>query len=60
MPIQAYIIGEPTLIRRGDGWYVEVCDGENIASVGPVTEEMARVTLAEVLADLKVFDENNQ
>lgn len=58
MPIQAYVLGEPTLIKRADGWYVEVYNGEGIGSTGPMSEEKARQILNEVQTELRAWDAN--
>jgi hypothetical protein len=38
----SYIEGPPEFIERPDGWYVEVTDGNGMASIGPITEEAVR------------------
>ncbi|XUM21038.1 hypothetical protein ACRAVF_27125 [Bradyrhizobium oligotrophicum S58] len=43
-------IGEAKLIKKHDGWYVELFDGEGIHSVGPTDEGTARSIWNEVEA----------
>ena len=53
MPLRAYVIGEPELIERPDGCYIEVCDGEGIHSAGPMTREKAEEMLRDVREEME-------
>lgn len=43
-------IGEAKLIRRDDGWYVDLFDGDGTHSVGPTDEMTARLIWRDVEA----------
>ena len=51
--VRTYAAGKPKLISRDDGWYVEVFDGEGIASAGPMTEALALKVYSDVMAEVE-------
>lgn len=45
-------IGEPTLVEKDDGWYVEVRTSDGIGSAGPTSKATAEQMQREILAQM--------